>query len=377
MASTSCSELAAEVLEQCLRGEPDLPPRLLEQACSAELFRVVVEGLADRFEPRLCEVYAALFSQVFAPLVPGVDLLGRYRRVRVPRPVRGEPGIVYVLSRVTLGADVAITSVMLDAAKKRFPRARIVFVGSRKAWEMFARDPRIELLETPYPRGGTLEDRIEPWRGLRLEGGIVVDPDSRLTQLGLLPVCAEENYYFFESRVYGGDGRSPLGALAREWAAEVFGVEATAFLAVRESAEPADVAVSLGVGDNPAKRVADPFERDLLRDLVDRGLSVLVDKGAGGEETERVRRAIEGLPVRTWEGAFAPFAGAIARSKLYVGYDSAGQHVAAASGTPLISVFKGFACERMFQRWRPSGPGRIEVVPGDLAAVTKAIEALQ
>ena len=29
---------------------------------------------------------------------------------------------VYVLSRVTLGADVAVTSVMLDAAKRRYPR---------------------------------------------------------------------------------------------------------------------------------------------------------------------------------------------------------------------------------------------------------------
>ena len=30
---------------------------------------------------------------------------------------------------------------------------------------------------------------------------------------------------------------------------------------------PADVTVSLGVGENPAKRIADPFERDLLAQL--------------------------------------------------------------------------------------------------------------
>jgi hypothetical protein len=29
---------------------------------------------------------------------------------------------VFVLSRVTLGADVAVTSVLLDAAKRRFPK---------------------------------------------------------------------------------------------------------------------------------------------------------------------------------------------------------------------------------------------------------------
>jgi ADP-heptose:LPS heptosyltransferase len=40
-----------------------------------------------------------------------------------------------------------------------------------------------------------------------------------------------------------------------------------------------------------------------------------------------------------------------------VGYDSAGQHVAAAAGVPLISVFAGFPAPRMFERWRPAGEG--------------------
>ena len=46
----------------------------------------------------------------------------------------------------------------------------------------------------------------------------------------------------------------------------------------------------------------------------------------------------------------------------YVGYDSAGGHVPAASGGPMVSIFGGFASERMFQRWRPVGPGPIQVV---------------
>jgi ADP-heptose:LPS heptosyltransferase len=41
---------------------------------------------------------------------------------------------------------------------------------------------------------------------------------------------------------------------------------------------------------------------------------------------------------------------------LYVGYDSAGQHVAAAAGVPLISIFTGYPCERMLARWRPNTP---------------------
>ena len=40
-----------------------------------------------------------------------------------------------------------------------------------------------------------------------LPNSIVIDPDSRLTQLGLLPICREEDYYFFESRSFGADTR--------------------------------------------------------------------------------------------------------------------------------------------------------------------------
>ena len=70
-----------------------------------------------------------------------------------------------------------------------------------------------------------------------------------------------------------------------------------------------------------------------------------------------MERAIarSGAAVESWNGSFAGFAAIIARSRLYVGYDSAGQHVAAACGVPLISVFAGFACPRMFARWRPAG----------------------
>jgi hypothetical protein len=28
----------------------------------------------------------------------------------------------------------------------------------------------------------------------------------------------------------------------------------------------------------------------------------------------------------------------------------------------MVSIFAGYVSERMFQRWRPTGPGRIEVV---------------
>jgi len=335
---------------------------------------VVAEGLADRFEPRLCETYPELFAEAVGIVEPELDareLVGRYRRIRSTEAGRGAgrgpggpPYFVFVLSRVTLGADVAITSVILDAVKRRFPWARILLVGELKSWELFEADARIEHLAVSYPRDGSLRTRLDAWRELQVlltqPNSIVIDPDSRLTQLGLLPVCADEDYYFFESRGSGGDGDESLGTLTRRWVAETFGIEdAKAYIAPK-SGPSAGITVSLGVGGNASKRIGGAFETGLLRALA--GSSTLIDKGAGGEEAERVVAAGAGLNVRYWDGAFAPFAAAIAGSGLYVGYDSAGQHVAAACGVPLVSVFAGFPVPRMFSRWRPTGPGPIEVV---------------
>jgi ADP-heptose:LPS heptosyltransferase len=365
MASTVCNERAARLLDYCLRGEawpPELLRALADDECSDALFRVVAEGLADRFEPALCDTYAWLFAEAIAP-GESAGLLERYRRVRVPRPITGEPRTIFVLSRVTLGADVAVTSVILDAAKRRFPEAAIYLAGPRKNWELFAADPRILHQPVNYRRG-TLRERLaagpELRAALRAPDSIVIDPDSRLTQLGLVPVCPDERYYFFESRAYGGNGGDSLPVLTRRWAEETFGVSnARPFVAVGQASglSQPGIAISLGVGENPAKRIADPFEADLLALLAQTGLPLCIDQGAGGEEAARVERAIatSGARVERWSGSFAGFAAIVARSRLYVGYDSAGQHVAAACGVPLISVFAGFSCARMFARWRPAG----------------------
>jgi hypothetical protein len=215
-------------------------------------------------------------------------------------------------------------------------------------------------------RRGSLHERLAVWDELKSlaadPGCLVIDPDSRLTQLGLLPVCEEDRYRLFESRRYGGASEDNLPALAAQWARETLGIpNAAPYVAVERTPEsdplPPYIAVSLGVGDNPAKRIADPFEQELLRLLATRA-PLVIDKGAGGEEAARVERAVaqSGARATFWEGSFAGFAKIIAGSSLYVGYDSAGQHVAAACGVPLISIFAGFPAPRMFYRWRPAGP---------------------
>jgi ADP-heptose:LPS heptosyltransferase len=286
--------------------------------------------------------------------------VARYERVRRTRPIAGKPHRVFVLSRVTLGADVAVSSVILAAAKRRFPHAAVVFVGPRKNYELFAGDPHLHHAPVDYRRGG-LSDRLSVWNDLKplLESpdSVVIDPDSRLTQLGLLPVCSEERYHLFESRSYGAAGDKPLPELAAQWAAETFGVSGVKPYVALGYMPPRRpyIAVSLGVGENPAKRIPDPFEAELLALLAQLGVPLCIDAGAGGEEAERVARALETSSVEAalWQGSFAGFATIIAGSRVYVGYDSAGQHVAAACGVPLLSVFAGFPVPRMFERWRP------------------------
>ena len=353
MTSTSCNRIAREVLEQSIAGNPpeELPRELVEEPCGQALFGILVEGLADRFEPALCTTYARLFSQAVAMSREGVDaasLVAHYEQARNVRSIHGSPRRIFVLSRVTLGADVAVTSVLLSAAKERFPDAEMIFAGPRKNYELFAADPRVRHAPVEYRRGG-LRERLAVWDELKAllaaPDAMVIDPDSRLTQLGLLPVCPEDRYHLFESRAYGADGSGTLPELAAQWAEETLDVRgARPYVALGAPAAPIPrIAVSLGVGENPAKRIPDPFEEQLLALLARTGLPLVIDRGAGGEEAERVARAAERSRVAAqfWEGSFAGFAEIIAGSSLYVGYDSAGQHVAAACECPAGQHLRG------------------------------------
>jgi hypothetical protein len=360
--------ICSNLLDRCLRGET-IADELLDRALAIDEGRaflsIVVERLGDLFEPWLCDVYEELFprviERVYPELTPRVRSISRSQKPGSPPPPDSAER-VYVLSRVTLGADVAVTSVLLDAAKKRWPRAAILFVGPKKNYELFEADARVSHFASPYPRSSSLRDRLAASAALDLAGGIVIDPDSRLTQLGLIRVCDDADYFFFPSRAYGGDGLDRLPDLAARWAREVFGVEdARPFIApLSVTWPPAEITVSLGVGENPAKRIEGEFERELLKMLSETGASVLVDTGGSDEERARVEAALQPGAfgqgdMRTHAGAFAPFAAEIARSKLFVGYDSAGGHIASACGVPLISIAQGFASERMAARWRPNG----------------------
>ncbi|HYM01194.1 MAG TPA: glycosyltransferase family 9 protein, partial [Blastocatellia bacterium] len=66
-----------------------------------------------------------------------------------------------------------------------------------------------------------------------------------------------------------------------------------------------------------------------------------------------------------WNGRVGVLAGIIGSSDLYVGYDSAGQHIAAALGVPCVDVFAGYGSAKMLKRWRPTGRAEIAIVDGE------------
>jgi ADP-heptose:LPS heptosyltransferase len=376
-----------------MRALDDLITRALDEDdqfvsinATRALFGIVIEQLGDLFDPALCDVYARLFAHVISRALPEYDadeLLLRYRRVRQVRRFRGgEVRRVFVLSRVTLGADVAVTSVALAAAKERFPEAEICLVGPAKNAEMFAADSRVFPIPVSYGRGSLLRERLLAAAELRVSvdelSSVVIDPDSRLTQLGLLPVCDDARYFFFESRAFGGTLNAPLPALTAEWMSQVFDVSHHApYVAPVVQPRVAEIAVSLGVGENACKRIDDDFEFAVLQKLLTYERAILLDRGAGGEEAQRVDALVTKLDkpalLHVHDGSYASFASHIAQSSLYFGYDSAGQHVAAAAGVPLVSVFTGYVSERMFCRWHPCTQSS-HVVPVDMANRSTALE---
>lgn len=440
------------------------------ESASRAFFTSLVETLADSFEPAAVSFYNQAFAQLIQvcrnpergrPLDQGLtefgllteaDVLARAERLRHaswepthsllsaidPTQPGGSGrlpvGRVIVLSRVTLGADVAITSVMIERLKIAVPQAEIVLVGGRKAAELFGGDRRLGFEEISYPRAATAIDRLLTWlplvdcvRALIADADecLIVDPDSRLTQLGLLPLTSRAasngvdrsgvsadaergcRRLFFPSREYGYTSSASLSELTSAWLDEELGPAQPAHPTV--SLTPADletarslikrikrdmrplITINFGVGDNPRKRVSDYFERELVSSLLRDGATIVLDKGAGADEDERAVGVIEfakrasndrlrvieldetSLSVvlradRTeaelvvWSGRIGLLAALIGESDLYIGYDSAGQHIAAALGVPCIDVFAGFSSRRMLDRWRPTGKSETRIV---------------
>jgi ADP-heptose:LPS heptosyltransferase len=433
---------------------------VVAKAATKAIFTGLVEPLADSFEPEA----VALYNRAFAQIIQGCrqdpsasqldqqlkefgiqreeDLIARADRVVQSGRLRdsgdsGKVQRVIVLSRVTLGADVAITSVIIERMKHRFPAAEIVLVGGSKTAELFGGDVRLRFKEIHYGRAGTTVERLLTWidllrclreltDALKIGEYLIVDPDTRLTQLGLLPVSLtdirqpdgrdtedqETDYLFFPSREYGSGTSRSLSELTSLWLDDLLGESLPTYPCVRLKSHDAEaarellnrmdrgsrpvVAINFGVGGNSLKRVGGDFEATLVARLLQQGARIVLDKGAGDDEINRADEVIreatnvecEGRRARAveingqsltdvlgsdrldaeilvWNGRIGLLSGLIGQSDLYIGYDSAGQHIAAALGVKGIDVFAGFSSRRMLERWRPGGPAQTRVVAVD------------
>lgn len=415
------------------------------------LFRDLIEPLGDSFLVRDRRLQQRVLARILsrARRLPeaqsfheGLDRLGlddedavvdRARRLtgmRTPAlPRRVER--VLIPSRVTLGADLLLTGAIVRTCLDAFPGAEIVFLGSRKNAGLIAADSsRFRTRELSYPRRGPLVERLLTWVDLvdavseetvGLSAGrdfIVINPDSRFLQSGLLPLLPPGreagSYFGWDPSVSGEETeeRSQLADLSR-WLREMFRSHSRDPLrgpslhledSVRSWAEemlaslnrgrdPVLVGMNLGVGGNPDKRIhrnreaVSDFERLLVTGLLDQGATLVLDAGLGRDELEQARRLchemgerghgtarIAGgrvhrddagrLPVRLvlFQGPVAEFGALLEQCRIYVGYDSLGQHLAGALNLDLVAVFGGHASPLFARRWRPGGHGRIRVI---------------
>ncbi|MCI0525379.1 MAG: hypothetical protein L0Y75_08975, partial [Acidobacteria bacterium] len=132
------------------------------------LFPALVERLNDSFDPAACKLYDRIFAQVidFYRRLPEAreldqalrdfglmnesDLLTRKSRISnpksqisnlkspIPNPqsqisnLKSPISKILLLSRVTIGADVAVTSVIIAKLRSLLPQAEFVLLGSGK-----------------------------------------------------------------------------------------------------------------------------------------------------------------------------------------------------------------------------------------------------
>jgi hypothetical protein len=450
------AETANHLIKAATKG-PDLDTR-----SSKVIFRGLVEPLADCFEPWAVSLYNRFFAQAVhfcRALSPDLDrdlaslgindeqsLCRRVELLRPQQPTDTQPVVksilrqgpdtgggldlkrVIVLSRVTLGADVAVTSVLMARLREAFPTAEMVLVGGQKMRELFGGDDRLRFHVAEYGRQASLLDRLLSWiailgsvrsltRGLKSSEYLVVDPDTRLTQLGMLPVCPDESYLFFPSREYRSSSDESLAALASHWSSEVFGgsdIQILPRLWLKDEDEETGrhvasrlgsngkrkiVCLNFGVGGNQEKRAGRDFEQSLIDFLVAppgeprARPAVILDTGTGSEDKglvdwtlKRAQASLHGRKefklaeacednlsvllssqdappdILVWRGRVGLLAAMIKASDAYIGYDSMGQHIAAALGTPCIDVAAGFPSPKFIRRWKPSGPGRVTLI---------------
>jgi len=406
----------------------------LDQITSKILFGTVIERLCDDFEELQTETYNRVICQItgFLRTLPSGMALHQqlnklqlesqaqiYQRIESIRlspdeklPPDIKPRKILVLSRITIGADVAITTVICQRVALAFPAAEIVVLGNDKLEQVFGPAAKVRIREVDYARHGDLLERFNTWlslfraveeelNGLGENEYVLLDPDSRLTQLGVLPLVPNFNYRFFNSR---GKKEYPTKASISEltnlWLNNILGQGEFSFPRVWLQPQPQQKVANLfkkfggrnciltlnfGVGGNHRKMVPGSFESRLVEALLRQpGTRVILDMGFGEEELQRSKTILAVAKMSGFKVSQTKFslidqlpeefdllgvqcsvgeiAALIEQSNEFIGYDSACQHIAAALGVKTYTVFAGTNNVKFIRRWHACGPNTSEIL---------------
>ncbi len=398
------------------------------------LFGGLVEPLNDGFTVAGRAVYAALFPRICwlalerqvtvrarlasCGILDESALIARFHHLRKgSTPAPREARSIAILSRVTVGADIALTTVAIQRLRQKYPEATITVLGDAKLAGLFG-FPGVTVAPIAYGRRGGLGDRLAAWLPVMdaldaIAPDLVVQPDSRLTQLGILPIGdANRPTWLWENLLSETKPTNPqddglAGVLDRALNDWLFGSAlkkpvvprlqftpdfaslAQVFAAAVGTAPM--VAVKLDHGGNPKKSLPREGEIQLLRHLRHQGWRILLDRGFGATELassdELVAaagldvvdvddsgkglganvHALETGALRSagairFHGSIAGWGAAVAACKLAVSYDSVGHHLAAALGVPVVTAFTGHEHPRFVEAWRPTGPGAVTLI---------------
>ncbi len=209
--------------KSCIAGKPpkDLPHALIEEPCSRGAVRRAGGGSC---RPLRARAMRCLRAVVFAghrarfrrrrgrnhfPLrVRAARASGDRRAEAGPRALPRNPGRRCRRYQRAAGRREAPVSQRADRVCRT--RAKTTNCSPAiRAWNTRAWIIRAAACASASPRRSELH-------ALAADADcLVIDPDSRLTQLGLLPVCPEERYRLFESRAYGGGYRSIAAGTGR------------------------------------------------------------------------------------------------------------------------------------------------------------------
>ena len=408
----------------------------LNQIATNILFGNVIERLCDDFEELQVETYNRLICQVTIFLCQKPE--GReieselnsfhlrtekqlYQRIESIRlapdhriPGNIQPKKVIILSRVTIGADVAITSVICQRIRQHYPESQLLIVGNNKLKQIFSEESNIQVYELNYARRGGLVEKFQVWLNLLNEVRkltadlsptefLVLDPDSRLTQLGVLPLAPLQNYRFFNSRENQNPSqRASMAQLTNQWLDNILDKVIFCYpkvwlnpsnlnkvKAFRAGIDPENnktfITMNLGVGGNERKRVPGKFEQELVITLLrDPNTIVLLDLGMGEQERQQsdcILKAASRAGIETMETLFSQLghnntnakligvecaigevSALISQSNEFIGYDSACQHIAAAESIKTFTIFAGTNNVRFIRRWRACGENTSEII---------------